>query len=270
MLGAGPGVAAVQQGQLVGFMCGLSIPLWRSKPTMFSPEWANGALLPDSRSIYEQMYAYLAPQWLTCGASTHLVSIMAHDDLGIDAWQWLGFAYVAVDGVRSLSPISHRSPEIQIHRACQEDIDGIMPLTRALEQHLAARPTYLVGVAPEERSELETWLADTRNALWLARRDRQVLSFLRIGPSSGDACAIIQDEATASITSAFTVPAARGIGVATALLNHALGWARGEGYARSAVDFEPMNTLAAHFWMQHFSPVCYALARDIDAGFASV
>jgi GNAT superfamily N-acetyltransferase len=236
---------------------------------MFSPEWANGALLPDSRSIYEQMYACLAPQWLARGASTHLVSVMAHDRAGIDAWQWLGFAYVAVDGVRSLGPISQRAPEVQIFRARREHVDEVMPLTRALEQHLAATPTYLVGVAPEDRSELGAWLADLNNAVWLARRDRQVLSFLRIGPSSGDACAIIQDEATASITGAFTVPAARGIGVATALLNHALGWARGEGYARCAVDFEPMNTLAARFWMRHFDPVCYALTRDIDAGFAS-
>jgi hypothetical protein len=47
-------------------------------------------------------------------------------------------------------------------------------------------------------------------------------------------------------------------------LNRSLEWARSEGYERCAVDFEPMNVLAARFWLRYFSPVCYSLVRHVD------
>jgi hypothetical protein len=48
------------------------------------------------------------------------------------------------------------------------------------------------------------------------------------------------------------------------LLNGSLEWARAEGYERCAVDFEPMNSLAARFWPKYFQPVCYSLMRKVD------
>ncbi len=34
---------------------------------------------------------------------------------------------------------------------------------------------------------------------------------------------------------------------------------------RVAVDFESMNPPARRFWMKHFQPVSYALARVVEA-----
>jgi GNAT superfamily N-acetyltransferase len=56
----------------------------------------------------------------------------------------------------------------------------------------------------------------------------------------------------------------RGQGIAAALLNRSLEWARAGGFQRCAVDFEPMNILAARFWTRHFAPVCYAFVRQVD------
>ena len=85
-----------------------------------------------------------------------------------------------------------------------------------------------------------------------------------LGPANPRACHIIRDAKTTSITRAFTEARSRNGGIATALLNRSLEWARSEGYERCAVDFEPMNILAARFWTRHFRPVCYALARYVD------
>ncbi|MGC9520832.1 MAG: GNAT family N-acetyltransferase [Anaerolineae bacterium] len=52
--------------------------------------------------------------------------------------------------------------------------------------------------------------------------------------------------------------------VATALLSHALAWAREAGYRRCAVDFETTNPLARRFWLRHFTPVTYSLGRHVD------
>ncbi len=43
IVGAGPGVAAIRQGRLVGFLTGWLIPSFRGRRTVFSPEWANAA-----------------------------------------------------------------------------------------------------------------------------------------------------------------------------------------------------------------------------------
>ena len=87
---------------------------------------------------------------------------------------------------------------------------------------------------------------------------------MRLGPASEDASHIIRDVKTTSITGAFTQERARGGGIATALLNRSLAWARAKGYERCAVDFEPMNPLATRFWLRYFQPVCYAVVRHID------
>ncbi|GAH27730.1 unnamed protein product, partial [marine sediment metagenome] len=74
----------------------------------------------------------------------------------------------------------------------------------------------------------------------------------------------IVDEKTTSIYGAFTMKNMRGSGIATALLNHALEFARVAEYERCAVDFEPMNLAGSRFWLKHFKPVCLSLFRQID------
>lgn len=67
-----------------------------------------------------------------------------------------------------------------------------------------------------------------------------------------------------SITGAYTLESARGGGIARALLNAGLAWARGRGYTRCAVDFEAMNVLGAGFWLHHFSTVAISVHRHVN------
>ena len=135
-------------------------------------------------------------------------------------------------------------------------------LIDGLRQHLAAPPTFFPHSAEEVRHGAE-WLSSPANALWLAYQGTEAVACMGQGPANPDACTIIADEGTTSIVSAFTQEGARGRGIATTLLNHCLDRARATGYERCAVDFEPTNFLAARFWMRHFQPVSYALARHV-------
>lgn len=259
-----PGVAAIRGGRLVGFLMGFTLPSWRGQRSAFSPEWANAARPEDSRRIYEGMYAHLSARWVANGCYTHLVGMLAHDRPAIEGWHGLGFGLCAADGVRSLEGVAGQPVDLEIRRADLHDVGQVMALTEALCRYLAAPPTFLAYVDTEGRADRERWLADPANALWLACRGSQAVAFMRQGPANPDACDSIQDEGTSSIVGAFTLPRERGRGVATALLNRALEWARAEGYERCAVDFEPMNVLAARFWMRHFELVCCALVRQVD------
>jgi len=262
--GAGPGVAAIRAGRLVGFVAGWLIPSFRGKRSVFSPEWANAAELEDSQRIYEEMYTHLSASWVADGYFTHLVGLLANDCGGIDGWHRLGFGMIAADAVRDLQLAHGCYTDVDIRRACQPDLVQVMMLNEALCQHLAAAPTFLVDPENRGRDFYQQWLQNPDQALWLAYQGAEPVAYIGLGPASDDASTIIRDDKTTSVSGAFTREEARGRGIATALLTRSLEWARAAGYERCAVDFEPMNPLAARFWLRHFEPVCYTLVRHID------
>jgi GNAT superfamily N-acetyltransferase len=263
LAGRAPGVAALQGPRLAGFLLGFVIPVFRGKRAIFSPEWANAAGL-DNRRVYEEMYACLAERWVANGCFVHLVSSFANDHEAIAGWPWLGFGMIAADAVRDLNPVSGPVADIDVRRAGLEDVEPAMVLSEALQRYMAEAPTFLAYNEKFDRAFHKDWLAEPANALWLAWDGDEAVACLGHGAANPDACDIIHDHKTTSITRAFTKEGVRGGGIATALLNRALEWARTEGYERCAVDFEPMNILAARFWPRHFAPVCYAFVRQVD------
>jgi GNAT superfamily N-acetyltransferase len=254
-----PGVVALHGDRLIGFTAGMELDDFLGKRSVFSPEWANAASQEDSRRIYEEMYAKISAQWVATGCHNHLVSLLADDRLAIEGWHWLGFGLAAVDSLRGLEAVQQTGDEVRIRRAGIDDFEAAEAFQEALGRHMISPPIFW----PHEKKDVRPWLEKPELALWLAYHGSQAVGFMQIGPANQDACTIIQDEGTASILGAYTHQEARCNGVATALLNRALAWAREQGYVRCAVDFEPMNVLATRFWNRHFEPVGYTLMRSI-------
>jgi GNAT superfamily N-acetyltransferase len=262
--GAGPGVATIRGGQLVGFLSGWLMPSFRGKRSAFSPEWANAAEPENSQRIYEQMYTHLSTSWVADGYTTHLIGLLANDREGLEGWHWLGFGMLAADAVRDLQPVPGRDTDVEIRRAGLQDLDQVKTLHEALSEYMAEPPIFLFNTEERDVAYYEEWLQNPDKAIWLAFHGTEAVAYMRLGPASEDASTIIYDEKTTSITGAFTRETARGGGIATVLLNRSLAWARAKGYERCAVDFEPMNPLATRFWLRHFQPVCHAVVRHID------
>ena len=249
---------------MVGFLLAFRSPSHRRQRTIFSPEWGNAAAGPQAARVYQEMYSALSRVWVSERFFDHFVSIFAHDRAAARVWQWLNFGYYVVDAVRDLQPVTVvASPDVQIRRASLADLPAVMELSTALWRHMRSAPIFLVRDPPGE-DETQSWLSTSRNVAWLAESQGRAIAFLQVEPANQDACTIIRDEATASITGAYTLPEARRSGVASALLNHALSLARGEGYARCSVDFEAMNVQAARFWPRYFRPVCFSFSRHVN------
>lgn len=259
-----PGVVAFEAGKLVGFLAAWELPSFRGKRTAFSPEWANAAALAGSRPIYEEMYARLAGVWMEKGCGTHLISLLANDREGIEGWYWSGFGMIAADAVRDLVPLPCNDRGVEIRQAGPPDLEQVLALDRELSRHMAGPPAFTFREGQDRRVRHEKWLQAFDLGLWLAAWQGEVVAYLEIGPASEDACTIIRDERTASITAAFTLEKARGSGIAASLVNRSLAWARERGYERCAVDFEPVNPPAAHFWLKHFQLVGCTVIRHID------
>lgn len=264
LVGRAPGVAAVRDGQLAGFLIGLVLPSWRGRRSLYVPEWAHSANPEDCREVYQIMYAHLSPRWLANGCFTHLITLFAHDRESINTWFWLGFGLAAVDAMRDLGPVQGPAVRVDIRRATLEDLDLVTSLAEDVQRHLAAPPIFLALAEKGNRESHEKWLLVPANSLWLAFQGGEPVGYVRLEPSNPSAAFVIRDEKTISVTGAFTKERLRRRGVGTALLRQSLDWARSEGYERCAVSFEPQNVSGARFWLKHFQAICFSLVRDVD------
>jgi GNAT superfamily N-acetyltransferase len=257
------GIAAMNDGQLAGFLGAWQLAAFRGRPTTFSPEWANAAQADGARRILETMYTYLAGRWRDQGYTNHILSVLAHGRHELEIWNGLGFGQMAIDALRDLRPAAGGSPAAEIRRAGPAQLAEVLRLSEALRQHIAGSPIFLQGQA-RDAGYYEPWLKEPDRAIWLAYLESRAAAFLQQGPANGDVCEVIVDAGTSSIYGAYTVPQARGQDIATHLLNQGVQWAQEQGYQRLAVDFEPMNHWATRFWLRHFQPVVVSMNRRLD------
>jgi GNAT superfamily N-acetyltransferase len=259
-----PGVAAVQDGQLAGFLTGWLMPEFRGKRSVYSPEWANAARVENSRTIYEEMYRQIAAEWVGEKYVAHYISISANDPEAIRACHWLGFGMLGMDALRGLQPIKEFNKQIVIRRAGIQDIDKVFDLHIELVAYMKNSPIFFIA-EKLSKGYFEEWVNDPDKAIWLAYVDEEPVAFLRMGPANDDVSKFIYDKKTTSIYGAYTRGKMRGKDVMTSLLGYALKCARDDGYERCAVDFETMNLLGTRFWLgRGFRPVSFSLLRYVD------
>jgi len=259
-----PGVVAVRNGQLVGFMMGQVLSSFRGKPAAYSPEWAHAAAGPGRQDIYRAMYACISRHWIDDGLMTHLIPVLAHQQEVLDAFFRTEFGMMGVDAMRDLSRVEHAPSAYEVRQAGIEDTDAVMKLLTVLETHLAEAPIFLCDGGAPDRQSIEQRLTDPKRPSWLACDGQVPVGYMPIQPGNPDAAFIINDPKTVSIKAAVTSPDYRGRGVSALLLDRAIAWARSAGFERCSVDFEPQNIPGSRFWLKHFQPVCYSLIRHID------
>jgi GNAT superfamily N-acetyltransferase len=175
----------------------------------------------------------------------------------------MGFGMVSVDALRGVDSIPDSDVNLHIRHAELLDIQQVMELHEALWQYEKGTPIFLI-TPKRDRSYYEEWLQNPNKVVWLAYRKDEPVALMRLGPAYDDVCTIICDEKTTSIYAAFAKEEIRRNGIATALLDHALKFAKNSGYERCAVSFEPMNVLGTRFWLKYFYPVCFSIVRYID------
>jgi GNAT superfamily N-acetyltransferase len=264
----GDALAAIGPEGLVGFQGAIHLDGHGGR-WAYSADIAHGATGREARAVIEALYARLAERWVRDACIEHVVTVLADDAVALETFGQLGFGATVVDLVRDLAPVPQSAAsEFTVRRAGPADTNAIGRLDEGLRRHLSASPVFLVLGAPTSPELQRRRLADPDVATFIAEVDGAALAFLRIGPCATDVATIVRDSGTASVTGAFTVADRRGEGVASALLDAALAWARTSGYARCGVDHESANVDAARFWRRHFTPVAYSLTRRLASRLA--
>ena len=269
------GVVALRGGRTVGYLLGsLVLPAPTAgealtmRPRSVRSGYAGHAVDPaEDGEVYRALYAAAAPRWLTAGCFAHYVLVPAADRQALDAWFSLGFGQQMARAVRDTGPVAGRAAAagIEIHRGGPEDIEVVMRLVERLSRYHAEPPIflpYLPETAAGQRAHHEELLAGPANVYWLAYRGGHAAGMQVFVPPQP---AMVTPERSIHLHEAYTEAAERGGGVAGALLDHAMAWARQAGYERCTVSWMTTNLLATRFWLRSgFRPLSYRLARFVD------
>jgi GNAT superfamily N-acetyltransferase len=264
LLERGSGLAVVDDGELLAFQVGRVLD-GRGGRWSYTPDVGHAAPLDTLGRIRERLYTGLAEAWVAAACPEHVVSILADDGDAQTTFARLGFGHVVVDLVRDLAPVPdvELPPGTVVRRAEARDAAAMVGLDAGLRRHLQAAPVFL-RLGPAATAEVQRrHLEDPAQATFLAERGGRAVACMRIGPCATDVATIVRAPGTASITAAFTEPAERGDGLASALLDAAVGWARDGGYERCAVDHESANREAGRFWARHFLPATLSMGRRL-------
>ncbi len=265
LLSGFPGVAAVFEEGLAGYLIGLPIRSLRgTQRGIYSPEWAHGAGGPDRPAIYRAMYRRMSKIWVSAGCFTHSITLLEGDPEARDTWLWSGFGPLVTDAVRSMDPIpSTAPPGISVRRAGPSDSRTIWSLEVSLHRHLASPPIFMPLLQVDSPEEWEERLGDAGRPAWLALRGDEAVGYLKAENKRAGADFVF-DRGTLAVDGAYTVELYRGQGIGALLLDAALEWGREAGFERCSVDFECFNDQGREFWVRHFTPVGLTLIRYVD------
>ncbi len=261
---AGAGLAAVEDGRLVGYLSWFVVEQFRDtdRTGAYCPEWAHGARPEGAARIYRGLYRAAAQRWQAAGCGVHTLTLLAHEEAAREVWFWNGFGLGVVDAIRWTEPLAADAQGgLAQRRAGAGDARILAEIEAEHWRHYAAPPVQMTAGAPNTEEEFAALLADKNFHAWLALEGETAAAYLRLQSRSHGAASIVAAEDAIAITGAFTRPAYRGRKLAPALLSATIEDARARGFRRMSVDFESFNPEAAAFWPRYFAPVCFSVMR---------
>ena len=262
----GLGVAAFDGDVMLGFLC--SVPPFKnafgstSATGVFSPMGANGAIGGDRAKVYARMYQQAGEKWAHAGATSHAVSLYAHDKEVQGQFFRYGFGMRCVDAIREMDEIDSALCEgYEFTELTSAELLQVLPLDHMLDAHMATSPTFILR--PSDTPESFVRRSErSQSIFFVAKTNNQVVAYLR-AELAGETF-IRNVPGYLHINGAFCLPEHRGKGLSQQLLHVLVKKLRAQGYTRLGVDFESINPIADRFWLKHFEPYTSSVVRRID------
>lgn len=262
----GLGVAAFDQGQMIGFLlcCEPFDQAFRSTDVrgVFSPMGAHAAVAEHREVIYAAMYQAAAAKWVRAGAVSHAVCLYAHDEALQRLFFHYGFDLRCMDAMRPMQPVDCAPCKgFELIELPREENAAVYPLYLALHEHYCTSP-FFMNRAPDTEADFLAASRQEEVRFFAAKRGNELCAFLKVSPSGEPVVA--SGSAYRHITGAYCLPKYRGTGLYPNLLNCAISALQKEGYTRLGVTFESFNPAGRGFWLKHFSACTHSVVRRID------
>lgn len=264
LAGSGLGVAALQNGELTGFLAGMAVgELFGLSRGIYIPLYAHGAKGADRGHLYQRLYAAASDIWVEKGHLSHVITMHAHDKEALDAWFWQDFGLRCVDSVRPLTDVLPQGTAgYDIRRILPGEAALLLELHREHWRYYRNAPMFMHVQEGCGLEELNDWLKAKDHHLWAAFENGLPAACLQL--RHGGETFASDDEKSMNICGAYVRPGQRKAGYGTAMLQTAVHWLVENGFARLGVDFESFNIDGSRFWQKYFTPFTYSLTRRID------
>ncbi len=264
LAGNGLGVAALEDGKLIGFLTGMAVrELFGLSQGIYTPLYAHGATGPDRRQLYQRMYAAAAESWVKKGHLSHVITLHAHDSAAVDAWFWQDFGLRCVDSIRPVTDVLPQGTAgYSIRRIMPGEASTMLEVHQEHWNYYQNAPMFMHVHEDVSLNGLEDWLNEKDHYLWAAFEKEMPVAYMQL--RHGGETFVSDDEKSMNICGAYVKPGQRKSGYGTALLQTIVYWMRESGFERLGVDFESFNIDGSRFWQKHFTPFTYSLTRRID------
>ncbi|MCL1805849.1 MAG: GNAT family N-acetyltransferase [Clostridiales bacterium] len=260
------GVAAFENGQMLGFLCCVS-PFNNAFSStdavgVFSPMGANGALGENRAMVYARMYQAAGEKWVRAGASSHAICLYAHEKEIQRQFFLYGFGMRCVDAIRRLDDITEPTCDgFAFSEIAADEALEVLPLENLQHKGFIESPFFLLRSEHSENDWLRYWAASDP-VCFAAKHESRTIAYI-LAESDGEN--FIRDtEGYLHITGMYCLPEHRGQGVSHKLLNLLIQKLRGNGYTRLGADFESINPSGFGFWTKHFTVYTHSVVRRID------
>lgn len=220
----------------------------------------------DNLDVLADLYSEAGQEWIDNGAREHYLWVL-DDASTTDPWYELGFARMHMRGVLALTErIPASFPDgYSLRRGSLDDLDLCVELVEELDRDQARGPSFALDLPHDsQRDELAETLADPDVTLFVVEHDGeaagQCITFA-LPPRRGSF------ESTLHLSAVVVRKQHRNKGVATAMIDAALGQALSGGFGYAETNWRVTNRLASRFWTRYgFEPTYVRLHRTIGAG----
>ena len=264
LAGNGLGVAALDDGKLIGFLTGMAVSeFFGLSRGIYTPLYAHGATGLDRGQLYQRMYAAASDSWVKMGHLSHVITMHAHDSVAVDAWFWQDFGLRCVDSIRPLIDVLPQgAADYDIRCIMPGEAGTILELHQEHWRYYQNAPMFMHVHEDVSLNGIEDWLCEKDHYLWAAFEKETPVAYMQL--RHGGETFVSDDEKSMNICGAYVKPGQRKSGYGTALLQTIVYWMRESGFERLGVDFESFNIDGSRFWRKHFTPFTYSLTRRID------
>ncbi len=255
------GAVAICNNEVVGYLLG------KTQSDDIGPHvWSHLAgHAAEAPELIDGLYCFAAKHWVEQGLTRHFVFSPANPEY-VDPWFRLGFGLSAVMAAHPVAVANDwKIPKVIIRRVETADYPHVARLERELFLSLRESPSFSKIDVESLEEFTQSWMSmesDDRYVAWCCEVDGQIVGelFLYRRPE-GD---LRVPSRSIDLSSASVDPAFRRRGIARALTQVALEWAKENEIDTLITDWRATNLIAAHTWPKlGFEPTFFRLYRSI-------